>query len=304
MARRRQTALILSKPQLCHFLKGPEVQVKAPAVKPVEIKPQTAPAALAPKNTESSWFGGLFSSPLSTPKLSENVYGLYNPDLNCFMNATFQMIMNDEALCQALVETYTPLVESYKVQMQVAQGADFQTCKKYYEAYKTFIDTVALYKSGDSEKLRKVDLDPLRFLLGIYASRKNPNISGSKDCSMGDAEEFLNALLYDVDLKKYNVGFRQGYRRTYQLLGTETRLPRENLDPENKLTPTLKLEMRKNATGQQLINDLFAPQKNLGVPEAVVIDDNIYTLDRAEVLGSQSRSFNHPAKTIYSSRKN
>lgn len=217
----------------------------------VESLETPPPLPAAPQKPATSWFTGLFNSQPS-PKPAD-MYGLYNPDNNCFMNAVFQMIMNDDTLCRALIETYTPLARTH-------------------EAYKTFIDVVALYKSGSADPLKKVDLDPLRHLLKIYASKTNANASGWQDGSMGDAEEFLNALLDKVDLEKFNLGFRNGFRRTGTPLGTALTKSKDILDPKNTLT--LQLEIREKTTGQQLIDEQFKAKPHTDKP---ILDIDEYT---------------------------
>lgn len=276
-----------------------------------------------------------YQSVLANPRIeASKPPGLSNPGTNCFMNATFQMVMNDEVLCQALVETFTEALKncadekatissnrvaldkelealkktegwwytwtsSYRQWSEKSEKntSKLQKCEKRSTAYKTFLNAVNAYRTGGKE----IDLTPLRYLLTIYR--------GSRPRGMGDAEEFFNALFYSVDLKKYQIGFCEGFERTYAPLDPNSELAKEyTLDRWNKLkkddliilqegnkrvnfesqrehTPTLALVLKKNSTGQKLLDELLTPQDAKGDPTGC--QDGYYVLQAEKRIFEQ-----------------
>jgi len=244
--------------------------------------------------------------------------GINNPGTNCFMNATFQMIMNDEVLCKALVETFQEqivIIAAEREQLdtelkQLQNSSSFYFFQAPYsrwkqkdaasrsnpkrspeclETYRAFLCAVEAYKKGE----KGIDLTQLRYLLTIF--------NGSQPQGMGDAEEFFNALFYSVDLNKYAIGFVEGFERTYEPLDQNSDLAniytrerwesekkadlvelredkkRLNFDPTPKNTTTLALELYKNSTGQELLDDLFIAQ-DLKSDTATACTDGYYLI--------------------------
>ena len=202
------------------------------------------------------------------------------------MNATFQMVVNDDALCEALEETYTELLEenqqeikNLELHIQVLQSKmeeegkewfaylhksyqeatraygmaknEHLVCLAYQNAYQTLLKAIKLYRSGSNER---IDLTPLRFLLAIDG-QDNQEICGLTVGTMGDPHEFFMALFSRVDLEKYpHIGAIPGYLRTYTR-PDGTSESRQNLDPK---TLDLQVQIEPNKTGQDLVNGLFA----------------------------------------------
>jgi hypothetical protein len=277
-----------------------------------------------------------YQSALANPQIEAlKPPGITNPSTNCFMNATFQMVMNDEVLCQALVETFTEAlkkceaekvtISSNRVQLdqelealKKTQGwwytwtapyrqwserdqknnSDLEKCEKHSTAYQHFLNAVNIYKTGGKEK---IDLTPLRYLLKIYR--------GSRPGGMGDAEEFFNALFYLVDLRKHQIGFCEGYERTYARLDPNSELAEEytperwskikkddlitlqegnkriNFEEKREHTPTLAFEFQKNKTGQKLLDELLTPQDANGEP--IGCQDGYYLLQTEKRIFEQ-----------------
>ncbi|MBS0649047.1 MAG: hypothetical protein JSS10_07500 [Verrucomicrobia bacterium] len=184
--------------------------------------------------------------------------GIYNPNTNCFMNATFQMVMNDTELRRALLDTFR--VEQGKCQAEIAkvdgtintlnqQIAEIQTqypylywlnagykaknetlqnennsqknLQKLSTAYEAFFKAVEIYENGGKET---IDLTPLRHLLTIF-----PGSGSSGQC---DAEEFFNALFYKVKLSGYKIGYEEAFERTYAPLDPHSQLAQETYTRE------------------------------------------------------------------------
>jgi hypothetical protein len=134
---------------------------------PVVTTPVITPALLAPISSKV-----------------ENVIGIVNggpkggDGSTCFMNAAFQLIMNDEELLGAILETYQ--AELKKLDLP----ADNRT------AYIAFINAVIAYKAGNRDG---IDLNPLR---KIFYNAKDAHIQG-------DASEVIFALLGPVQTRQY-----------------------------------------------------------------------------------------------------
>ncbi len=136
-----------------------------------------------------------------------SVIGIQNQGNTCFMNAAFQLIMNDSALLKALVETYTELSNDNP-------------------AYKAFLEAVIAYENG---QIDNINLNPLRTLIDdIYARQEgNP----------GDIYEFILALLAPVKPTSYpNLFFNILEKKTYKLSTTQT----PNVDATNKTEDNTK----------------------------------------------------------------
>jgi ubiquitin C-terminal hydrolase len=178
--------------------------------------------------------------------------GIYNPNTNCFMNATFQMVMNDTELRRALIETFRAEQEKCKADLtkkditigtlnqQIAEFqskstfywffADYQRLSKNLEeqkskqadlqklsrTYEAFFKAFENYDNGGKET---INLTPLRHLLTIY-----PGSGSSGQC---DAEEFFNALFNNVKLSNYKIGYEEAFERTYAPLDPESKLAKE-----------------------------------------------------------------------------
>lgn len=309
---------------------------------PKPVDSQKAPAALAPLKLSPFLFtmplamaGPSALLPHNPPKIEGPLPpGIKNPNTNCFMNATFQMIMNDKVLRDALVETYreeikkceiklTEIAEKQKQldqELQSSQTGWFywlkgpyirasqnieqnkterEKCEKLASAYQKFLDAVKDYEKGGKE----IDLTPLRYLLTIFPH--------AKPWGMGDAEEFFNALFHPVDCAKYQIGYREGFERTYAPLNpqsefankyTQERWATTKVDDRvvlqegnkstsltPKQTPTLSLEFEKNSTGQKLLDQLFEPSHNHDCDPTPC--QNGYYL-----LQTEKRIFQHPPK--------
>jgi hypothetical protein len=114
----------------------------------------------------------------------EDVIGIVNggpkggDSSTCFMNAAFQLIMNDEELLRAILETYQTELKKSDL------PADNRT------AYIAFINAVIAYKAGNRDG---VDLNPLR---KIFYNAKTAGVQG-------DSSEVIFALLGPVDVRKY-----------------------------------------------------------------------------------------------------
>jgi ubiquitin C-terminal hydrolase len=131
------------------------------------------------------------------------VVGLSNPGANnCFMNAAFQLIMNNRPLLAALKKTYSEKIE--------AGTGDIAT----YEAFLSFIKE---YEEG-----KTVLLTSLRNLLVA---------EGREIGSFGDSSEFLSSLLQLVDPEKHpEIYFHRSTIRSYQHLEELTSEQNEKLE--------------------------------------------------------------------------
>ncbi|MES2200104.1 MAG: hypothetical protein V4489_08065 [Chlamydiota bacterium] len=109
-----------------------------------------------------------------------SIRGIPNRGNTCFMNAGFQLIVNDPDLLQALVETYKKLLDQEDV-------TDFKR-----RAYQAFLNAVVSYQAGTPEKM---DLNSLRILFSDPETQKN--------YAMGDVTEFMDTILQPVDPKEY-----------------------------------------------------------------------------------------------------
>ncbi len=260
----------------------------------------------------------LFSSPA---QVRPGLRGIPNGANNCFMIATFQMIMNDRELTKALVETYGACVRHYEFQTKIWQtvieasqdemsrldakqdfldwlmpSVEYTACKKgladaqdeYRKcinkttAYKTFLTAEENYRTGKGP----INLTSLRSLLA------GTDIQGSKPGTTGDAEEFFNALFAEVQLNTYQIGFRDRFVRTYTPVneGVAAIAPRTEI--MSTAMPTLQVELPplvaplKNHNGQQLVDAIFAPKKNIDVKVNIEAEDG-----QRHILQTEQRFF-------------
>jgi len=109
----------------------------------------------------------------------------------CFMNAAFQLIMNDPELLKALVETY---------RQELTRG-DLTEAKR--NGYSAFLNAVTAYQAGAKDQ---IDLTPLRQL--FYDARSA--------YVQGDSFEVIQALLGPVKQANYpHLFFRQTIEKRY-----------------------------------------------------------------------------------------
>jgi hypothetical protein len=110
----------------------------------------------------------------------------------CFMNAAFQLIMNDPELLRALVETYT----------QELTRADL-TSETQRNGYRAFLTAVDAYQAGNKDQ---IDLTPLR---GLFYDAQRAYVQG-------DSFEVIQALLGPVNQANYpGLFFRQTIEKRY-----------------------------------------------------------------------------------------
>ncbi len=176
------------------------------------------------------------SLPLNAPK------GISNEGNTCFINATFQMIMNSPELKKALVETFQPTPSS----------------DPYFSVYQTFLRAVAAYEHGGS-----VTLQGLRGLMAgsIY--------------SQEDASELIHILLNRVELAHYSLGCKQGFEREWIRCNTDDVNEAAILAERDDIPPnhhTLRIEekpdlilrnhrsFKEGDTGQKLMDEMVSFQ--------------------------------------------
>ena len=155
------------------------------------------PSTLTPNTSSNKIFpvGNSITTPSPTSLSKEKnpitgVIGIHNQGNTCFMNAAFQLIMNDSVLLNALVETYTELSKN-----------------DTNPAYQAFLTAVTAYQNG---QINDVDLNPLRALNLDKKARQ----SGKE----GDIYEFILALLAPVQSKSHpNLFFNIKQEKTYKL---------------------------------------------------------------------------------------
>ena len=111
---------------------------------------------------------------------TKSVQGIPNGGNTCFMNAGFQLIMNNPSLLQALVETYKTL----------AENEDIDGLKRY--VYKNFLTDITNYQNGHVTEL---NLSYLRILFSDPETQQ--------EGTFGDVTEFMDALLQPIDSTKY-----------------------------------------------------------------------------------------------------
>ncbi|MBS0626909.1 MAG: hypothetical protein JSS09_01720, partial [Verrucomicrobia bacterium] len=130
---------------------------------------------LTKESKTKSIFPQIFASKPKTP-VPAPVLGIPNCGNTCFLNAGFQVVMNDPLLVDALVATYKAIPKT----------------NSKYPAYQCFLSSVETYQKGQSTQ---INLSPLRALFDDAQTSRGP--------TFGDVTEFINVLIRPVDREEY-----------------------------------------------------------------------------------------------------
>lgn len=215
---------------------------------------------------------------IAPSKREVNIEGIPNRGNTCFMNAGFQLIINNPDLLQALVSTYEDLRDRPDI-------PDFKQ-----EAYEAFLNAVASYEEG---LVSEIDLNPLR---ALFLDPETQMLG-----AMGDVTEFMTAILEPLDPEKYpHLFFKVREMKTYTPTTSLTRgdiqiLQKKNQDLnahaedpewiERELTTfpadgkmqevksflSLILPVpdgKESVSGQSLLNDFFSKKSNSNAENA------------------------------------
>lgn len=210
--------------------------------------------------------------------LRGSLCGIPNRINTCFINAAFQIIINDSSLAEETLMAY--IRERERLQREGKQHIEAE----YYNACETMVNAILAYQEG---RIGELDLNPLRALLKIRGASDN----GVELGSMGDAEEFFYALIYPVlhpaiigtdqsveylclpyipstraEVEKYSQAALLAKRERPKL--NEGRLTRNqtNFDSIIRLEP--------EAQGQELLQTLLTAKPHIGEP--IACDDGWY----------------------------
>jgi hypothetical protein len=259
-------------------------QKKTPVSTSTLVEELASRSTLSPAETDSSpATTQLTTSSLPLPpanQLRGNLCGIPNRINTCFINAAFQMIMNDSSLTEETLMAY--IRERERLQREGKQHIEAE----YYNACETMVNAILAYQEG---RIGELDLNPLRALLKIRGASDN----GVELGSMGDAEEFFYALIYPVlhpaiigtdqsveylcvpyipstraEVEKYSQAALLAKRERPKL--NEGRLTRN----QTNFDSIIRLEPEAHAQGQELLQRLLTAKPHIGEP--IACDDGWY----------------------------